>query len=154
MANELLWLPKSVASVITTTELDDQADGSLTLGPSDYANGTNKYRWASFLFFGTFDGACAAGSLAELHLFYKLDGTKYGDGEAGGDLLGPPNPSGNSLHGLFQIGAIAAVYQQVLQVPILPFDFRVGLKIVNTGQDLTDSAGHFVKICPYNEEAQ
>jgi len=83
MANKTIWAAETVASVITTTELDNQANGATIIGPSDYANATNKYRWADFLFFGTFDAACNAGATVELHLFYKLDATNYGDGEDG-----------------------------------------------------------------------
>jgi len=151
MANKINWEVESVASVITTTELDNKADGATILGPSDYANATNKYRWADFLFFGTFDAACDAGATVELHLFYKLDASKYGDGEDGD--LGGVVASGNSLHGIFVLGAVADAYQQILGVRLSPFDFRAAVKL-NTGQDLTDSASHFLEICPYNEEIQ
>ena len=151
MANELLWLPKTVESVITTTEMDNVVDESLILGPTDYANLVNKYRFADFLLFGTFGTPADAGAFAELHLFYKVDGTNYGDGEDGD--LGGPVASSNSLHGIFQVGAKTIIYQQVLMVPLGPRDFRVGIKFF-AGQDLIDAGSHFVKIAPFNEQLQ
>ena len=153
MANELLWLPKTVAEVIATAQLDNVADGALAIGASDYANHTNKYRFGSFFFKGTaFDAQCDVGALLELHLFYKFDGSLYADGEEGD--VASPVPSGNSKHGIFLIGATAGpVYQQVLDVPLLPYAFRVALKLV-TGQDLADSSAHFLKLYPHNEHLQ
>lgn len=151
MANELLWLPKTVVTLMTTSDLNNQPDATMLPATADYPNQTNKYRFGSFLFFGTFDTDCDAGALAELHLFYKLDGTNYGDGEDG-DVAAPVG-TGNSLHGLFQIGVTTVIYQQVLGVPLLPYAFRVGLKLA-TGQDLTAVDTHFLKIAPSNEEIQ
>ena len=150
MASELLWLPKTVGNLLTT-ELQNLADATVAVDAADYDNATNKYRWASFFFFGTWDAACDAGALVELHLFYKLDGTKYADGEDGD--VGAAQPSGNSLHGIFQIGAQADAYQQVLGVPLLPFAFKAGIKMA-CGQDLTDVATHWLKMYPFNEESQ
>ncbi len=151
MANEILWLPKTVETLMTAGDLNNQPDATMLPATADYNNASNKYRFGSFLFFGTFDAPCDAGALAELHLFYKLDGTNYGDGEDG-DVAAPVG-TGNSLHGLFQIGVTTVVYQQVLGVPLLPYAFRVGLKLA-TGQDLTPVATHFLKIAPSNEEIQ
>lgn len=151
MANKVLWEVESVATIMTAAELNNKADATLHLDGADYVNGTNKYPFAAFLFFGTFDAACNANAIIELHIFYKLDGTKYGDGEDGD--VGAPQKSGNSLHGVFIIGAQADIYQQLLDVSILPFDFRVGLYL-NTGQDLTPVDTHWLKICPYEREIQ
>lgn len=151
MANKVLWAAESVATIMTAAELNNKADATLHLDSADYGNAANKYTSASFLFFGTFDAACDASAIIELHIFYKLDGTNYGDGEDGD--LGAPVRSGNSLHGIFLIGAAADAYQQTLEVPLLPFDFRVGLYL-NTGQDLTAVDSHFLKICPHNREIQ
>ena len=150
MANKILWAAESAASLLTT-ELNNVADGSTTVDGADYDNATNKYRWASFFFFGTFDAACDADATVELHIFYKLDGTNYGDGEDGD--VGGVQPSGNSLHGVFVIGAQADAYQQLLNVPLLPFAFRAAVKL-NTGQDLTAVDTHWLKMYPHNEEIQ
>ena len=151
MANKVLWAAEAVSTLMTAGELNNKADATLHLDGTDYANAANKFTSASFLFFGTFDAACDAGAIIELHFFYKLDGTKYGDGEDGD--VGAPQQSGNSLQDIFLIGAQADAYQQVLDVPLLPFDFRVGLYL-NTGQDLTAVDSHFLKICPHNREVQ
>jgi hypothetical protein len=151
MANKILWAAEAVATLMTTGELNNKADLTLHMDGADYDNATNKYTEASFLFFGTFDAACDAGAVIELHLFYKLDGTKYGDGEDGDAAT--PAKSGNSLHGIFHIGVQADAYQQIVGVPLLPFAFRAGLYL-NTGQDLTPVDTHFLKICPYNSELQ
>ncbi|GAG15234.1 unnamed protein product [marine sediment metagenome] len=150
MANELLWLPKTVGDLLTT-ELNDLADATMVVDGADYDNATRKFRFASFFFFGTWDAACDAGALVELHLFYKLDGTNYGDGEDG-DVFAAQG-SGNSLHGLFQIGVQADAYQQVLGVPLQPFAFRAGIKMA-CGQPLTAVDTHWLKMYPYNEELQ
>lgn len=150
MANKVLWAAESAATLLST-ELQNVADGSTTVDGADYDNATNKYQYGSFFFFGTFDAACDAGATVELHLFYKLDGTNYGDGEDGD--VANVQPSGNSLHGIFIIGAQADVYQQVLNVPLLPFAFRAAVKL-NTGQDLTDVATHWLKLYPHNNEVQ
>lgn len=151
MANKLLWTAESAATLLTT-ELQNQADGSTIVDGADYDNATNLYRHADFFFYGTFDAACDAGAIVELHLFYKLDGTNYGDGEDGD--VAAPVATGNSLHGIFIIGADAGpIYQQVLGVPLSPFAFRAAVKL-DTGQDLTDVATHWLKMYPYNEELQ
>ena len=151
MANKLLWTAESAASLLTT-ELNNEADGATVVDGADYDNATNKYRWADFLFYGEFDAACDAGATIELHIWYKLDGTHYGDGEDGDAAA--PVASGNSLVGLFIIGADAGpIYQQVVGVRLSPFAFRAGVKL-NTGQDLTAADTHFLKMYPFNEELQ
>jgi hypothetical protein len=151
MANKVLWAAESAASLLTT-ELNNLADATVCVDGADYDNATNKYRWASFFFYGTFDAACDAGAVVELHIFYKLDGTNYGDGEDGD--VAAPVATGNSLHGVFHIGADAGpIYQQVLNVPLLPFAFRAAVKL-NTGQDLTAVDTHWLKMYPHNEELQ
>ena len=57
MANKILWAAESEA-VLLLNELNNVADGSLTVDSADYDNATNKFRWASFLFQGIFDAAC------------------------------------------------------------------------------------------------
>lgn len=150
MANELLWVPKAAATLLST-ELNNLADATMVVDGADYNNAGNKYRWGSFFFFGTFDAACSAGALIELHLFYKLDGVHYGDGEEGD--VDAPVGSGNSFHGIFLIGEKAIIYQQILHVPLLPFAFKAGI-IMATGQDLTEVDTHWLKLYPYNEELQ
>jgi len=150
MANKVLWAIESVGNLLST-ELNNLADATMVVDGADYDNATNKFQFASFLFFGTFDAACDAGAVVELHLFYKLDGTHYADGEDGD--VAAAQGSGNSLHGIFNIGVQADAYQQVLNVPILPFAFRVGIKL-NTGQALTAVDTHFLKMYPHNNESQ
>ena len=150
MANKVLWAAESAADLLTT-ELQNLADDTMAVDGADYDNATNKYRFATFFFFGTFDAACNAKAFAELHIFYKLDGTHYGDGEDG-DVANAQG-SANSLHGIFFIDAQADIYQQLLNVPLLPFAFRAGIKLA-TGQDLTDVATHWLKMYPHNEELQ
>jgi len=150
MSSETLWLPKTVANLLTT-ELANLGDETPCFDSADYDNATNKYQFASFFFFGTFDAACDAGALIELHLMYKMDGTHYGDNEDGD--MGVPLPSGNSLHGIFHISEQADVYQQLLDVPLLPFAFRAGIRMY-TGQDLTDVETHWLKMYPHNHEGQ
>ena len=151
MAAKILWAAESEASLLTT-ELNNVATGSTTVDGADYDNATNKFRFADFLFYGQFDAACSAGSYVELHIFYKLDGTNYGDGEDGD--VAAPVATGNSFVGAFAIGADAGpIYQQIIGVPLSPKAFRVAVKLV-TGQDLTAVDTHFVKMYPYNEEIQ
>lgn len=151
MANKLLWAAESEA-ILLTTELDSLADDGIAVDGADYDNGTNKFRWADFLLLANdFAAAPDAGALFELHLFYKLDGTNYGDGEDG-DVLSP-TPSGNSFHGVFQIEDAAGVqYQQVLGVPLSPKVFRACL-VNQCGQALA-AAGSTLKMYPHNEEQQ
>ncbi len=151
MANKDLWAVESAATLMTGAELNDKADATMLPDGSDYDNATNKYTRAAFFFFGTFDAACDAGAVIELHLFYKLDGTNYGDGEDGD--VAAAQGSGNSLHGIFQIGVQADAYQQILDVPILPFAFKAAIKMA-TGQDLTAVDTHWLKMYPYNHEIQ
>jgi len=151
MANKILWEKESEVSLLTT-ELQNVADGSTTPDGADYDNATNQFRWADFLFYGTFDAACDADAIVGLYLFYKLDGTNYADGEDGD--VAAPVATANSRHGIFIIGADAGpIYQQVLGVRLSPRAFRAALKLA-TGQDLTDVATHFLKMYPYNEELQ
>ena len=151
MANKVNWEVESAATLLST-ELNNVADGSTTPDSADYDNATNKYRFADFFFYGEFDAACDAGAYIELHIFYKLDGTNYGDGEDGD--MAAPVPTANSWHGNFVIGADAGpIYQQLLGVPLRPFAFRAAIKLV-TGQDLTAADTHWVKMYPYNEEIQ
>ena len=150
MANKILWVPESAATLLST-ELNNAADGATIVDGADYDNATNKFRWADFFFFGTFDAACDSGAVVELHIFYKLDGTHYADGEDG-DVAGA-QASGNSKHGIFIINAQADAYQQVLGVPLRPFAFRAAVKL-DTGQDLTAVDTHWLKMYPYNEEVQ
>jgi len=150
MANKILWAVESAATLLST-ELQDLADGSTVVDGADYDNATNKFQFADFFFFGTFDAACDADATIALHLFYKLDGTNYGDGEDGD--VDAPVASGNSLHGIFIIGAQADIYQQILRVPLNPFAFRAGL-VLDTGQDLTAVDTHWLKMYPYNDEVQ
>ena len=152
MANKVLWAAESAATLMTT-ELNNLADGSFAVDGADYDNATNKFRWADFFLYCTdFDAAPDSGANFELHLFYKLDGTNYGDGESGD--VADPTPTSNSLHGTFQIEAVdAAQYQQVLDVPLRPYAFRACLKNV-TGTDLTAVDTHWLKMYPSNEELQ
>ncbi len=152
MASEQLWLPKTVASLLTT-ELNDKASGDIVVDAADYVNATNKYRWADFfLHIEDWDAAPAAGSNIELHLFYQLDGTLYCDGEEG-DVLAP-TPSGNSLHGIFLIEAVDGKQnQQILGVRLSPFDFRAAV-VLNITTNLTAVDTHYLKMYPYNEESQ
>lgn len=150
MANKLKWAVESAADLLTT-ELNNAANGATVVDGADYDNATNKFRWADFFFFGTFDAACGANAVVELHLFYKLDGTHYGDAEDGD--VANPQPNGNTLHGIFIIGAQADAYAQALRVPLSPFAFRAAVKLV-TGQDLTAVDTHWLKMYPYEEETQ
>ena len=152
MSSKQLWYPES-AGTLLTTELNNLADGVLAVDSADYDNATNKFRWADFiLFLDDFDAAPDAGGYFELHIFYKLDGTHYADGEEGDAAT--PVPTGNSLHGIFLIDDTDGdQYQQVLGVRLSPFAFRAG--VVNAcGQDLTAVDTHWLKMYPYNEEGQ
>ena len=150
MGTKTLWTPESGVSLLTT-ELNNAADGAIIVDGADYDNATNLFRWAAFfLHLQDFDAAPAAGSTVELHLFYKLDGTLYADGEEGDAAT--PTPTGNSMHGLFQIEAVDGPQnQQVLGVPLLPFAFRAAV-VLNLTTDLTDVATHYLKMYPYNED--
>jgi len=148
MGTEQRWSVEAGATLLST-ELHDAVDGTTIVDAADYDNATNLYRWADFLFQGIFDAACDASAIVELHIFYKLDGSVYRDGEDGD--VAAPVPSGNSLHGIFIIGADTQVYQQVLGVRLSPFAFRAALKL-STGQDLTAVDTHYLKMYPYNED--
>lgn len=151
MANKILWAAESAATLLST-ELNNVANGATVVDGADYDNATNKFQYADFLFQGIFDAACDAGSYIELHIFYKLDGSVYGDGEDGD--IAAPVASGASLVGIFPIGADAGpIYQQIIGVPLSPFAFRAAVKIV-TGQDMTAADTHYVKMYPYNPEVQ
>lgn len=149
MGTEFRWSVEAEATLLST-ELNNLADTVLGVDTADYDNAANKYRWADFLFQAIFDAACDAGALVELHVFYRLDGTVYGDGEDGD--IAAPVASGNSLHGIFNIGADAGpIFQQCLRVPLSPFKFRGAVRPL-TGQDLTPVDTHYLKIYPYNED--
>lgn len=151
MANALQWEPGSAASLLTT-ELNNVANGATVVDSSDYDNATNRHRWADFLFQGIFDAACDAGATVELHIFYKLDGSVYGDGEDGD--IASPVATANSRVGYFHIGADAGpIFQQIIGVRLSPFAFRAAVKL-NTGQDMTAVDTHYVKMYPYDEEVQ
>lgn len=150
MVNKTLWVAESEAALLST-ELNNAVDGTTIVDASDYDNATNKFQLADFMFFGTFDAACDADATVELHIFYKLDGTNYGDGEDGD--VASPQAGGNSLHGIFPIGAQADAYQQILAVPLSPKAFKAAVKL-STGQDLTPVDSHFLKMYPFNPELQ
>ena len=153
MANKTLWAAESAATLLLA-ELNNAAGTATVVDAGTYNNATNKFRWADFLFSGIFDADCAAGDLVELHIFYRLDGTLYGDGEDGDGAT--PVASGNSLVGVFNIGVAGAtvpVLQQVIGVPLSPFEFKAAVKLATT-QALTAIDTHYVKMYPYNEELQ
>ncbi len=151
MANKQLWVPES-ASARMTTELNAMADNGIVVDVGDYANQTNRFRFADFLLKANdFAAAPDAGALFELHIFYKLDTSNYGDGEDGD--VAAPTPTGNSLHGIFLIEDAAGVqFQQVLGVPLSPFAFRTCL-VNKCGQALA-ATGHTLNMYSYNEELQ
>lgn len=149
MANKTLWAPESEV-ILLAGELDNAADLDIVVDAADYDNATDGFQFADFLLFVTFDAQASAGAIVELHIFYRLDGTNYGDGEAGD--VGDPQPSGNSLHGVFIIGAQTIVYQQLLMVPLSPRKFKVAVRIV-AGQGLTANS-HTLKMYPFNPELQ
>jgi len=150
MGTKTLWTPESGVSLITT-ELNNAAAAAIIVDGADYDNATNLFRWAAFfLHLTAFDDVPHAGDTVELHLFYKLDGTLYADGEEGDAAT--PVPTSNSLHGLFQIAATNSLQnQQVLGVPLLPFAFRAALRL-NISHDLTAVDTHYLKMYPYNED--
>lgn len=152
MVSKILWAAESEA-VLLLTELNNAADGAIIVDGADYDNATSKFRFADFLFHATdFDAAPAAGSTVELHIFYKLDGTNYADGENGD--AASPTPTGNSLHGIFHIEAVdSSQYQQILDLPLSPKAFRAAV-VLNLGTDLTAVDTHFLKMYPHNEEGQ
>ena len=152
MVNKMLWLPESAASLLTT-ELNNAAAAAIIVDGADYVNATNKFRWADFfLQLTAFDDVPHTGDNVELHLFYKFDGTLYADGEAGD--VNTPTPSANSFHGLFLIeAAVGPQHQQLLQVPLSPFDFRAAV-VLNISHDLTAVDTHYLKMYPYSEEMQ
>ena len=151
MANKILWQTESAATLLST-ELNNAAKATVIVDGADYDNATNQFRFADFLFSATFDAACDAGSYVELHIFYKLDGSVYGDGEDGD--IAAPVASAASLVGVFPIGADAGpIFQQLLRVQLSPFAFRAAVRAM-TGQDFTAADTHYVKMYPYNEELQ
>ncbi len=150
MVNKTLWVAE-LEAILLAAELNNAANGAIVVDSTDYDNATDKFQFADFLFFGTFDAATDADASVELHIFYKLDGTNYGDGEDGD--LANPQPSGNSLHGIFSIDAQVDGYQQILDVPLSPKAFKAAIKL-NTGQDLTAVDTHFLKMYPRNHELQ
>lgn len=152
MANKILWAAESAATLLST-ELNNAANGATVVDGADYDNATSKYRWADFLLFiDDWDAAPDSGAYIELHIFYKLDGTHYADGEEGD--VAAPVPSAASLQGVFPIAATDGdQYQQICGVPLRPFAFRAAVKLA-TGQDITAVDTHFLKMYPYNEELQ
>ena len=152
MANKVLWVAESEAELLTT-ELNSAGATDTVVDGTDYANATNKFRFADFLLAVTFAANCDADAYIELHILYKLDGTHYGDGEDG-DAANPTLNS-NTRVGTFIIGADGAttpVYHQITGVPLSPKDFRVAVKCA-TGQTMA-SSGNTLKMYPYNEELQ
>jgi hypothetical protein len=151
MANKTLWFAES-ASARMTTQLDALADNGIAVDVGDYANHTNLFRYADFLLKANdFAAAPSANALFELHIFYKLDTTNYGDGEDGD--VGAPTPTGNSLHGIFRIEDAAGVqFQQVIGVRLSPFAFRTCL-VNKCGQALA-ATGSTLNMYPYNENLQ
>lgn len=152
MANKILWAAESGATLMST-ELNALANNATAVDGTDYDNATNKYMEASFLFTPQdFAAAPTAGGYFELHIFYKVDGTLYGDNEAGD--LGGVVPAGNTLVGIFPIQATdAAQTVQLIGVPLKPFAFRVAMTN-KCGQNLSAADTHLLKIYPYNPEVQ
>jgi hypothetical protein len=151
MASKILWAAES-ASARMTTELNALADNGIAVDVGDYANHTNKFRWADFLLKANdFAAAPDSGAFFELHIFYKLDGSNYGDGEDGD--VAAPTPTGSSLHGIFHIEDAAGVqFQQVIKIPLSPFAFRTCL-VNKCGQALA-ATGSTLNMYPFNEESQ
>ncbi len=150
---KILWAAESAATLMTT-ELNNLADGALAVDGADYENATNKYKFGSFeLFLDDFDAAPTANSVFELHIFYKLDGTNYADG-FDGDADADSEPTSATLHGLFPVTANDADQRiQLLNVPLLPFDFRACI-VNECGTDLTAVDTHSLKLYPHNDEVQ
>jgi len=152
MANKLLWLPESGATIMST-ELNALANAASAVDGADYDNATNKYMFASYLLYLIdFAAAPTAGGYFEMHHMYKVDGTNYGDNEDGDVANVQPNAS--TLVGIFPVRAADEdQYIQLMYVPLLPFAFRH--VITNKcGQALTAVDTNLLKIYPHSPELQ
>lgn len=153
MANKVLWANES-ASQVMTTELNSLANSAFAVDGADYANATNKFRFATFqLDIASFASAPTAGTYLELHAFYKLDGTLYADGNDG-DADADSIPSSATLVGIFPVSSTNATRQivSIKNIQLVPKDVRFCVKNL-CGQALAAS-GNVLTIFPYNEEVQ
>jgi hypothetical protein len=155
MANPILWDENPAAETIIAVSgaLKNLANGGNAVS-AEVANGTGKYRWASFeLYIHDFAAAPTAGTVFELHICYQLDGTNYADGEDGD--LADPNLSGNTLHGAFivPVATDEDMRMQVVGVPLMPHDFKCCI-VNRSGQGIANTDGSFLKIYRYSEEVQ
>lgn len=150
MTRKTLWFPEGGVTLLES-EIEEFYDGDIAVDSTDYDNATNRYNWADFLIDPYSIENANEGGYVELHLFYKLDGTSYGDGEDGD--VAAPTPTPNSRHGIFNFeNAAGQQLQQVLEVPLSPFAFRAC--IVNKAGQAMAASGHSVKMYPYNKEIQ
>lgn len=151
MANKILNAPETVSAILTT-ELNSLANTAQAVDGADYDNGTNKFMMADFqLYVGDFAAAPTAGGYAELHIYYKYDGTHYADNEEGDAAT--PVASAASLVGIFPIAATDGPQYIGLQgVPLSPFAFRAA--IVNKCGQAFGASGNTLSIAPYNPEVQ
>jgi len=154
MANKILWAAETGATILST-ELNSLATDNVAIDGADYDNATNKYTEASFLLYCAGFGGVPDGGGIELHAFYKVDGTNYGDLEDGdmGQTETDDLSNASTLIGVFPIReANDAQYVQLMGVPLKPFACRFALKNT-TGQALAAS-GNTLGIYPYNPEVQ
>lgn len=153
MANKILWVPESGATIMST-ELNSLADNGVALDGADYDNATNEYTSASFLLYAAGFGGVPDGGGIELHGIYKVDGTHYGDAEDG-DVGGTDENMVNAstLLGIFTVRAANEdQYLQLMDVPLLPFALRFALK--NTTGYALAASGNTLAIYPHNFELQ
>lgn len=153
MANKILWVAESGATLMTT-ELNALADDGVAIDGADYDNATNEYTEASFLLYITGFAGVPDGGGVELHAIYKVDGTHYGDSEDG-DVAGTAASLVNAgtLVGVFKVRAADEdQYLQLMGVPLKPFAVRFALK--NTTGYAFDATGNTLAIYPHNYEVQ
>jgi len=152
MASKIIW-ERETSAMLMAAELNSLNDGAFAVDGADYDNYTNQFRFADFgLFIDDFAAAPDANGTLELHLFYKLDNSKYFDGYDG-DADADSEPGANTLHGLFVVSANDADQNlQVLGVRLSPMAFRACI-VNECGQNL-GASGNVLSIFPYNEESQ
>lgn len=141
MANAVKWTTAtSRTSGISSESINA---GANNLG-GEIDNGTNKDRFASLDLTFSCASAPTANTVWEVYVLYAIDGTNYEDG--GSSVDPPKNPVGT----IAARAVTGAQRQTLMNVPILPFKFKLLLK-----SELDQNATSVTMLCyTHNEEIQ
>jgi hypothetical protein len=141
MPNEVLW--KGGTSRSTGINSAGVNAGANQLG-SEIDNAANKDRFASLDLTFSCASAPTANTVWEVYVLYAIDGSNYEDGGAALD------PAKNPVGTIAARAVTGAQRQTLMNVPILPFKFKLLLK-----SELDQNATSVTMLCyTHNEEIQ